>query len=164
MRDFADYLGIIFTKDGRWLWAHRAAPLPHAGFFWKYEGQRYHLDPTKAHFVKWYPWVRWNWFNPFTMLKWLVMRREHRTGLLVFKEPDKTETAEPIHVSETTPEYLEVFGPAITKAQVVSPNLTKYQKSQKYQRQGATPVWVWYLVIGLVLFVAVLFFSGHMRF
>jgi hypothetical protein len=163
LRDFADYLGLIFTKDGRWLWKHKAAPLP-AGVYWRlHEGKRYHLDPTKAHFIKWYPWAQLNWFNPFTMLRWMYLRREHRTGLLIFKEPLSGTDAEPTHVTETTPEYQEVFGPAITKAQIASPNLTKYQKSQKYQKQGATPIWVWYVLIAVVLFLAFMLFTGRLR-
>lgn len=163
MRDFADYVVARFMKSGEWHLSHREAPEHTVNVNLTFRNKDYHFVPSKAHPIKWYPWVDFNWFNPFEMLRYLKYRKLHRTGLLVYKEPESGVVAEPIHVSETMPERKEIFGPAAMKVQVQSPNFTRYQRHQKFGKASASAGWMVYALIGLALLLAILWFTGHLQ-
>jgi len=163
MKDYTDYLAVIFTKDLQWHLfrqdmssAKRISSLP-------YRGQSYHLAYSKAHNIKWYPWIDWFWRNPLEMMRYIYISRAHRVGLLVFKESEPGSVNEPIHISETIPEYAEVFSPAAVRVQVLSKNFVTYQKSQKFQTGAWGSTWMIYLVIGVVILLGALYFTGHLR-
>lgn len=158
MKDYTDYIVIVFFKDGTRHQHYLEAPkAKKVGLVIR--GENYHLDLSKSHKIKWFPWVDFNWWNPFTMLRYISMSKQHKVGLLVFKEGDP----EPIYISETIPEHHEKFGPAAVKVQVDSKNFQRYQASQKFRTGAGTPVWVWYLLIGVIILLAVLFFTGHLQ-
>lgn len=163
MKRYTDFVALFMLKGEHYDIMHIDA---RPGNRWpvytvRYGKDVYNLAVEKAHLIKgWYPWVRFNWRNPFTMPKYLALRYFRKVGVIFYAVGNP----EPQHISNKDPDKaFEIISPQTLRAIALSPVYRRYQSKSQFGPASVNHTLIYVMVAAAALIIA-LYVTGNLHF